>query len=977
VIRFSFVFLFFLIFSLPLVAQVKGEGVPYIKNYSLKEYQASPQNWAVVQDHRGIMFFGNNYGVLEFDGNHWRRLGLPNRSIVHSLAVNQQGRVYVGGQDEFGYLQPDEAGLMAYVSLKPLISSNDTTFADVWNIFTKDDDVFFCTVSGVYHFDGDKVQVYKTPYDPTGFPFFVQGRLLVPVLGKGIYELKDERLVPIPGSEQISAYTIASILPYPGGRALILTEERGIFIYDGMNSFSPSNWPVEDFLIKNKVNTATALAEGYAIGTILNGLVVIDMDGRPTQHLNSSKGLQNSTVRSIYQDHKENLWLALNYGIDYVEMNSPFKVFNGRLGLPGTGYASLVNHATLYLGTSDGLFYKPMADDENPLNPLPLRRVENTEGQVYNLQQIGGKIILSHHNGPFEVVDNKAVRLAEHRGTWQFLPLQSRPGYYVCGTYHGLMLYKMVDGRLVFQHKLAGFEESSRIMEEDSDGNIWVAHGYIGLFKIKLAKDLSKVEQVRFYGEKNGLPSNLGINVYKINGKLVFTGLQGIYVYNKKTDRFEVYDELNKLFDSQVQVRKLVEDKEGNIWFSAGEEMGLIRKLSNGSYEVIRNVFNKLEGKLVGGFEHIAYYSNQNVLIGIDEGFVQYQPNFLQKNSLQEKFYTLIRQVEVRKQASDSLIYGGSHVHNGLIENVQPAHSIPTLPYALNSLKFTFGAILYDGIEDVQYRYYLEGFDEDWSPWGTTLQKEYTNLREGAYTFRVKARNVYNQESEEAAYQFTVSPPWYRSFWAYAFYVLLGLLVAYLIWKMMDRRVHLARLKLQQEQAKALRLQEAQHMEEVLKAEKEIIRLNNEKLESELNHKTQELTSSALHVMQNVEAVHKVKEQLQRLMDEVGEKDTRLQLRKILRAVEEEIKIENNWEQFEIHFNQVHQDFLKRLSQDYPELTHKDLKMCAYLRLNLSSKDIASLLKLSLRGVETSRYRIRKKMNLEQDENLTDVIMRY
>ena len=951
--------------------------MPYIKNYSLKEYQAAPQNWAIVQDHRGIMYFGNSYGVLEFDGNHWRKLGLPNRSMVHSLAINKAGRVYVGGQDEFGYLQPNDSGVMAYVSLKSLIPDADKTFADVWNIFTKDDEVFFCTVSGVYHFDGDRIQVYKTPYDPTGFPFYVQGRLLVPVPGQGLFELKDGRMVRIQGSETISAYNIASILPYPGGKALIVTEERGIFIYDGYNGFSPSNWPVDDFLIKNKVNTATALTEGYAIGTILNGLVVIDMEGRPTQHLNSSKGLQNSTVRSIYQDHKENLWLALNYGIDYVEVNSPFKVFNGRLGLPGTGYASLVNRSTLYLGTSDGLFYKPIADDENPLNPLPLQRVENTEGQVYNLQQIGGKIILSHHNGPFEIVDNKAVRLSEHRGAWLFLPLKSRPGYYLCGTYHGLMLYRMINGRLTFQNQISGFGESSRVMEEDSDGNIWEAHGYIGLFKLKLSNDLTKVEQVAFYGEKSGLPSNLGINVYKINGKLVFTGLQGVYLFNSKTDRFEEYDELNKLFNKNVQVRKLVEDKEGNIWFSAGDEMGLIRKLSNGSYEVIKNLFNKLEGKLVGGFEHMAYYNNQNVLIGIDEGFVQYQPNFLQKNSLQEKFYTLIRQVEVRRQASDSLIYGGSFVNNGLVENTQPGHSIPTLPYALNSLKFAFGAILYDGIEDVQYRYYLEGFDEDWSPWGSTLQKEYTNLREGTYTFRVKARNVYNQESEEASYEFTISPPWYRSVWAYTLYALYGLLLAYLIWKIMDRRVHQAKIKLQQEQEKALRLQEAQHMEEVLKAEKEIIRLNNEKLESELNHKTQELTSSSLHVMHNVEAVQKVKEQLQRLMDEVNEKETRQQLRKILRAVEEEIKIENNWEQFETHFNQVHQNFLKRLSQDYPELTHKDLKMCAYLRLNLSSKDIAALLKLSLRGVETSRYRIRKKMNLEQEENLAEVILRY
>lgn len=975
--KYLFVLLLLLFFCGRLFGQIRNEGVPYIKNHSLKEYEASPQNWAVVQDHRGIMYFGNNYGVLEFDGNHWRRLGLPNRSTVHSLAVSKEGRVYVGGQNEFGYLQPDEQGLMTFVSLKPFINNKDRSFADVWNIYTHDEEVFFCTVSGVYHYKDDTIKVYRTPYEPTGFPSFVQGKLLVPVLGKGLFELKDEKLVLIPGSERIATYTLASILPYPGGRALIVTEDNGIFIYDGYGGFSASNWPVESFLVKNKVNTAVPLADGYAIGTALNGLVVIDMEGNPTQHLNREKGLQNSTVRSIYQDQKENLWLALNNGIDYVEANSPFTIFNDRLGLPGTGYTSLLDNSKLYLGTSDGLFYKPISEQENPLNPMPLKCVQNSEGQVYNLQKISGKLLLSHHNGPFEIIDNRAVKLSDHRGAWLFLQLKSKPDYFICGTYYGLLLYKMVDGKLVFQNSIQGFDESSRVMEEDSEGNLWIAHGYIGLFKLKLSEDLKQVEKVSFYGEKNGFPSNLGINVFKINGKLVFTGLQGIYYYNKNTDRFEVYEELNRLFDKDVQVRKLVEDKEGNVWFSAGDEMGVIRKLSNGSYEVTKNVFNKLEGKLVGGFEHIAYYNNQNVLIGIDEGFVQYRPTYLHKSSLQERFSTLIRRVEVRKQATDSLIYGGSFVSNGLAKSIQPEHNIPTLPYTLNSLKFTFGAILYDGIEDVQYKYYLEGFDEGWSPWMTTLQKEYTNLREGTYNFRVRARNIYNQESEEAVYTFRVSPPWYRSIWAYTFYVLFGVLLGMLLWKIIDRHINETKKKLRQEQEKALRLKEAQHMEEVLKAEKEIIRLNNEKLESELTHKSQELTSSALHVMQNMEAVHKVKDQLQRVMDEVTDKETRQQLRKILRSVDEEIKIENNWEQFELHFNQVHQDFLKRLSSDYPDLTHKDLKMCAYLRLNLSSKDIASLLKLSLRGVETSRYRIRKKMNLEQDESLTECILKY
>ncbi|MBC5775179.1 hypothetical protein H8S95_13960 [Pontibacter sp. KCTC 32443] len=954
-----------------LSAQANGEGIPYIRNFTLKEYQASPQNWAVVQDHRGIMYFGNNHGVLEFDGNHWRQIGIPNRSNVHSLAISRSGSVYVGGQNDFGYLKPDAKGLMAFFSLKHLVEEKHRNFADVWNIYTNDEDVYFCTVTGVYHYRNGKIKVYKAQEEPSGFPFFVQGKLLIPVPGKGIYELQHEKLVLMPGSEKVAAYSIASILPYPGGKALVVTEENGIFIYDEYTGFYASNWPVNNFLIRNKVNTATALSEGYAIGTTLNGLLIIDKEGNPRQHINREKGLQNSTVRSIYEDQKNNLWLALNNGIDYVETNSPFTLYDTRLGLPGTAYTSLIFDNKLYLGTSDGLFYRTLAEQENPLTASALQQVQGTEGQVYKLQKVGGKLLLSHHNGPFEIIDNKAVRLSDHRGAWMFMQLKAHPGYVICGTYHGLLLYKMINGKLEFQRKLKGFSESSRIMEEDSEGNIWVAHGYKGLFKLKLSDQLQQVEKVNFYAKKHGFPADIGINVFKINGRLVFTGLHGVYTYNKSKDRFELYDELNKLFDKNIQVRSLAEDKEGKIWFSAGNEMGFIRKYSNGRSEVVKNVFKRLDGKLVGGFEHIAYYNNQHVLIGIDEGFVHYRPTFLQKNNLNEGFNTLLRRVEAGVQATDSLLYGGAAVPE------DPKAEAVTLPYALNSLKFTFGAILYDGIENVQYQYYLEGFDKSWSPWVTALQKEYTNLREGTYIFRVKARNVYNQESAEATYTFTVLPPWYRSWWAFGLYILLGIAALLLLKKVVQKHIRNTEAKLQQEQEKALKLKEAQHMEEVLKAEKEIIRLNNEKLERELNHKTKELTSSALHVMQNMEAVYKVKDQLEQVIEKVSEKDTRLQLKKILRSVDEEIKIENNWEQFELHFNQVHQDFLKRLSHDYPDLTHKDLKMCAYLRLNLSSKEIASLLKLSLRGVETSRYRIRKKMNLDQDASLTECILKY
>ncbi|WP_299758481.1 two-component regulator propeller domain-containing protein [uncultured Pontibacter sp.] len=972
-----YVVLAILLMCYPTLAQVKNEGIPYIRNYTQQDYSASPQNWAIVQDHRGVMYFGNNFGVVEFDGNHWRLISLANRTIARSLAVDKTGRIYVGGQGDFGYLETDERGQMAYVSLKSKIEEKHQNFADVWKIYTSDDGVYYCTVSGVYHLQNDKIKVYEAPVTPTGYPFLVYNKLLLPIPGKGVYELKNDRFVFVPGSEKMADYVIIAMLPHTNGRSLILTEENGIFMYNGYSGFEPVNWAVEDFLIKNKVYAATSLSEEYAIGTAHDGLLIIDKNGVPRQHLNREKGLQNSNVRSIYQDQSGNLWLALNNGIDYLETNSAFTLFNAKNGIPGTGYTSLLDGDVLYLGTNDGLYYKTWSNTENPLNPSPFRQVGNTQGQVYNLQKINDRLLLSHHNGPFEIINNTAYRLSEHRGAWLFVPLASRPGYVVCGTYSGLLLYKFVNGKLEYQHRINGFDESARVVEEDKEGNIWVAHGYKGVYKLRLSEQLDEVEKLSFYDQRAGFPSNLFINVFKISGKLVFTGERGIYKYNKSKDRFEEHEELGKLLGQETHIRKLIEDSEGNIWFSAGVEMGVLKKRSNGSYEIEKNVFNKLEGKLTGGFEHITHYNPLNVLIGVDDGFVHYHPNYQQARSLNKSFHTLIRRVEITAQGQDSLLSGGTFQQEGIATLNQSEEKVPVLAFDSNSVKFTFGAISYDDIDRVRYQCYLEGFEAAWSPWSTGLQKEYTNLREGTYTFHVRAKNIYGNVSEEATYTFVVSPPWYRSLWAYLIYACLFILALFLIKKLQDLRVAKTKQRLQEEQEKALKLKEAKHKEEVLLAEREIIRLNNEKLEDELVHKNKELTSSAVHVMQNMQAVHKVKDQLQETIEQVTCKNTLKQLKKLLKSVEEEIKFENNWEQFELHFNQVHQDFLTRLREEFPDLTHRDLKLCAYLRLNLTSKEIASLLKLSLRGVETSRYRIRKKIKLDQEDNLTEFMLNY
>jgi hypothetical protein len=351
------------------------------------------------------------------------------------------------------------------------------------------------------------------------------------------------------------------------------------------------------------------------------------------------------------------------------------------------------------------------------------------------------------------------------------------------------------------------------------------------------------------------------------------------------------------------------------------------------------------------------------VIIGTDEGFVHYDPTFV--DNADRPFNTLIRRVETTS-LKDSLLSGGSFSEETSLGMIQPEDDIPVLDYGLNALRFTYSAMSYDDVGKVQYQFILEGHDKNWSAWSTMTQKEYTNLKEGDYVFKVKAKDIYNHESSEASYKFTIRPPWYRTYWSYAIYATVIMFTLYLVSKVTKI-----------EQQKAMRLKEAEHMRTVLNAEKEIIKLNNEKLESELDHKTKELTSSAMHVVHSVETNQKIKSQLVDAMETVKDKDAQYHFRKMLKAIESEINLENNWEQFEIHFNQIHQDFLVRLRKEHPALTHGDIKLCAYLRLNLTSKEIAPLLNLSLRGIEASRYRIRKKMNLGPEVNLTEFILRY
>ena len=929
-------------------------------NFSRSDYQAGTQNWAIEQDERGIVYFANNKGLLTFDGTHWQVTALPNGTIVRSIGLDENGRAFLGGQNEFGYLTVAKEGSPPnYVSLGSLVPEAFKNFEDVWKIFINPNGVYFCTEQAIFHLEGEALKILEPRSSRFENFFQIGDRILVQEFGEGLFEIKNKSLVDIAGAAFMPNERIAAILPYNEERSLIFTLSDGMFFLDknGVRPWTAA--PANEFLKNNQVYSAIQLSDArYAVGTSQNGLLIFDHQGNLVQNLNVKRGLQNNTILTIMEDFQHNLWLGLDNGIDYAEINSPFSKIRTEEGIAGTGYASIVHEDKLYLGTNQGLFYRNLNDDAEDSK---FELVENGLGQVWSIDRIDNKIIVGQHSGAAYLDDDKLEPFSDIKGAWKFLKLNSHPNFGIEGSYSGLHLYEVENGEWNLIGKINGIDESARVLEEDGSGNIWVSHNYKGLYKIELNEDLKSVKSVVLYSRTNGLPEELVINVAKVRNELVFATPHGVYQYNNALDTFQLHQDFLEIFGVNRNFYRLIEDEIGNIWFSVDNEFGVIKIQEQGVFNRFHiQYFNQIQDDLVDGFEHVYANNEKDIFIGTEKGFVRYQP--LKEKNKAFKFKALIREVSSITQG-DSTIYRGNPTNHDFKFN-----------YRMNDFKFVFSAPYYEKISYLKFRYKLKGFEENWTEWTSKSEKEYTNLDPGDYQFLVEARNAYGQLSEDAYFEFTVNEPWYWSWIMKIIYTILGFLTLAGLIKFVSKREKKKTAAFKLEQTRRLERKEAEFKKEVEKSEGEIIKLRNDKLNSDIKHKNSQLASATMHLVQKTEILNKIKTDLVNIETE-SPGDVKKKIKQITRTIESDIQLDESWAQFETYFDQVHENFFKRLREKFPKLTPKDQKLCAYLRMNLSTKEIAPLLNISVRGVEISRYRLRKKLAIESEVNLVAYIM--
>lgn len=936
-------------------AQYLSIGNPPIRNFSKKIYAASPQNWQITQRNDGVMLFANNLGLLSFDGNTWKTRPLANHTIMRSIRCDSSGRIFVGGQGEFGYFDQKSGTVPSYNDLTHLVPESGRQFADVWNILIKGNKVFFQTFREVMVYDGHKIRVYNSE-DNIEKMFYYNNSICIQYKNGRLAqfvndEFKEKDLFPGLKGNLVDVTTLKD------GRIFIATYKNGVFRFDGKRCYSLEQDLIPE--LRNMwISSMRMLSDGNLMfGTSNKGLILISPELRPILMLSKQNGLQNSTILAMKQDKHGDLWAASESGIDFIEYKSPYRIIYPDAPFNGTGYSAAILNGKLYLGTNNGLYSKSMdANDPESLNSFA--EVPGSRDVCWNLDVIDGELYLGHNEGASVLGSDGMMPLFRGQGVWKFM--KDGPDHLIFGAYEGIGILKMKKANYGSAAMLPGFAESSRILVKDKDDILWMSHPYRGIYRFKIDKASGKILS-HLYGDKKGLETYLDNYVIYIDQKVYASNTNGIFYYDGQQDRFHHDTVLENIIGFEKGTKLLLADRYNNIWYRKGVKMGFLEpKDQNWKKVYFSHLLPSLPESLAGGFEKVFSLSENEFLFNCESGFLLFDKRKLTAVS---RYNTSINKL-ILLGSPDSVLIDG-------IESVYLKYTkknFLTLSHDQNNLRFEVASNCFNA-EPVEYNYTLEEESNSEINWTSESFVSYNNLVSGKYILKVRTRIGGIEQPEPAMFYFEIVPAWYNSNLfriALLFVFAFGIIG---IFQFQNKKFESEKSRITREHQEVVDEQATL----VAQSEKEIIELKNEQLIRDISFKNTELASIAMHLAHKKDFITTLEQELKNIQkNKLGPGEVASNLKLIIHRLQQESILDEDWERFTHYFDELHMAFINRLKEKFPDLTNNDHKLCAYLRMNLSTKEIAALNNISPRGVEGSRYRLRKKMGLSNDANLNE-----
>lgn len=950
-------FLLTILFSL-LVFISRGAFRPLITNFSTIEINADRQNWAVSQGKNGWIYFANSSGVLEYNGYNWTLRKAKGVKTIRTLKCSENGNIYVGGDHGFGYFTPDEFGRITYKDLTPLVSDTADEFLEVWDIHLVGDKVYFRTRRSIIIYS-DEENYKVVPTNGLVLASCKMDNNVYFATTNGVYVLGDGAPILLGGesSEKLKG-RVSAMTAISDNEVLIATSFSGLYIYSN-GYFKPFKTKYDDRLSSEQIFSIVANETTIACGTVQGGVILIDRASGKCEQINIGGGMSNNTVLSLGFDNDNNLWCGLDNGIDKISLSSPLLHFEINKEHQFTGYCALSEKKYTYLGTNQGLM---RVFSQHPKEPKDLEdiMVGNSRGQVWNIQKIGDKIYCSHNRGLFILKEDTATPTLEpiytEDGVWGMTQIDDK--HYLIGTYDGVRLYN-IDSHDI--QPIDNYRGSTRGLFFHKKSNSAFIITSKGLERIEFSSDYLKTTYSLIIEN-----DTYEIKLIEIDDKLLVYSPQNIYEVADDGELKPTTSYDNLLAKGTIYSIISIDERK-NIWYITDNKL-LKREYNTerGVYGDIQQIFDNPHF-FVDGFTTLTPLGERYHIINSIYGYsvIDSQWRESKHKSVQPRIISLFN-----TNNGDSLLLSNSY-------GVEPQSIV--LPYRNNSIKITFAN---SSISDVtsEYSYRLKGNNTEWSKWGAigeiVNQKEYTQLREGNYTFSLRVRDKFGKV-EESNLSIKILPPWQRSTIMYIVYILLFCcVVIYLQYRVKLYYANKQRI-LELKKEREIANQKRQFQTMAMEQENNIIRLKNEKLESDVLAKSTELSNLLLNQLEKNDIITGVRNSLNKIATELNNEQPQDAQQHIaeLNTWLDDKQIDNvNWAAFEENFNLINNNFIQKITQRFTWMNINERKLCVYIKMGLQNKEIAPLLNLSIRGVEMLRYRVRKKMELERNYSLYEFL---
>lgn len=895
---------------------------PEIENYSIENYEASNQNWGIDIDDNGEVFVANNKGLLKYNGQTWKLFELPNKTIVRSvLCVND--KIYTGSYEEFGYWSKNNFGEYTYNSLIPLFDKNHQFKSEeFWQIVNYKNFIIFKSFRGIYTFDGEQITYIENSQEVSEIVVY-NNKVVVGSWNGGLKELKEGRLIPYKILKGKAVFKPISILTSFRENLFFYDINSGGYIFNGINLFQLSN-ELNHLLSEYVINKVVFINDyTIAFGTIKNGVLIYNIETKSIQYIDKEAGLKNNTVLGL-KFKNGNIWSALDNGIGRIDYENPVNYYLDLSGVLGTVYDVAYFENCYYLASNTGLY--SFTEDHI------LKFIDGSEGQVWDLSIIDNQLICGHNFGTY-YVDKNGLHPIDLKmgGVFSKVKIPEKENWFLQSAYSGINLLRKNDG--VWKSQLLGnisFPVNNVVFESDSI--IWATHPYKGIYRIELNKDYTQAKDIKSFGSNNYF-KQYKTSVYNVNDTVVFYNSKKWFQYFKDGDSIGVYKKFQKFKN-----KELIGRENKGFWFIDRKKTKEFLFVNDKFEEVFHLQTPEIEKRVVSDYEKIIVKNDSIRIINLNDGIAIVNLNKLKKN------LQLIRS----KPFVDIAYSGGTKF---LITN----NSKIDIPFKYGrSLTFEFHTPhLYKN----NHSYKLEGEinQQDVIVNGKLMLQ---NLAYGDYILTIKNVGDGKGEQEFNTYYFKILPPWYLSIFMKVIYALFVIGSLSTVFKFNRIKIRKQQIKLQQQYIRA--------------TQKKINKIEKENLEKEVNNKKRELINTTASIIKKNEIIILLRTELMKLLDV---SPNQYRSKRLLEMSNDYINNDKDWKIFESNFNELNEDFFKSLISKFPKLTSKDLKLCAYIKTGLTSREIAPLMGISLRGVELHRYRLRKKINLTLNDSLTNFLM--